>query len=175
MLLKAEWLFAGIATPTTEIGLFSSVVQMLNFSTMIKKGKSDGLFLEIWFLSVLFHQVPLKIGQLFAWEIAMSTNVGMFSSVIAFVHFQITCTIAWIVALVTLERFFTWMGPHVSFEIYSLPRGEFTLSAIERLFFRMWSYVAPEVTASFAGEFTLKAPERIDFLQSESACEFGGY
>ena len=51
MLLKARGLFAGIAAPITYIGPFSSVVQLLNCSTMVNKGKKR--------LFILANLVPL--------------------------------------------------------------------------------------------------------------------
>ena len=60
--------------------------------------------LQVWRLSVLSSEVPLKMDRCFAGEAAELTIVGLFSSVLALVYFQITSLSARIVALVTLER-----------------------------------------------------------------------
>ena len=58
------------------------------------------------FFPMFFLSVPLKRTRLIAREAALTTSIGLFSSVLAFVPLQLTAMIGGIVALVTLKQFF---------------------------------------------------------------------
>ena len=86
------------------------------------------------FLPMFCLSVPLKRTKLIARKAALTTFIGLFSSVLPRVYFQTSSLIRRIIALVTLERFFPWIEPYVCLEVDSCCAGVVTLSTSESFF-----------------------------------------